>query len=463
MSSSNTASTPRLDADTAPGPRGRVIRERLASRTTVSASVLAEGRQLLAMEIAPTVDMPYPIYIASAEGSRMTDVDGNSYIDVTMGFGSHVLGHRPPAIMAALLKQMEAGWHYVVHNPLQVDLARLIAEIVPMAELTAFCNSGTEATMHAIRLARAFTGKLHIASFEGAYHGAHDTALVKADAKSARDRPRTRLVGKGIPAVIREQVLTLPFNDDHAFDLIRGNADTLAAVMVEPVQSSNPRLDHGEFLRELRATCNACDVLLIFDEVVTGFRLALGGGQEHFAVNADIATFGKALGGGLAIGAVAGRRDIMSQLTEAWLHDDSVFMGGTFSGNPLAMASGIAALETMRDSAATLYPHINALNDRLARRFDRFCQSHQIPAQMLNAGSIFSVIFQREAVHSAWDIRNDHTEAEREFYLHLLSDGIMVPGAHPLFLSAAHSTEDVDTVARAMENALLAVRDDGLL
>ena len=445
------------------GLKGRAVRERLAAHTAKSAALHAAAGERLALEVVATVDMPHPIYIERAEGARMVDVDGNNYIDMTMGFGPHVMGHRPPPVEAALAAQLQLGWHFGIHNALQGELAELIVGAAPAGDHVVFTNSGTEATMYAMRAARAFTGKTKVALFDGSYHGAHDYALVKADMKSARNRPQPKVLGLGVPDTIaNDTMMVLPYRDGAAFDLIREYKDELALVMIEPVQSSNPRLDYGDFLQELAAVCRECGVLFLLDEVITGFRLDYGGGQAYFDVTPDLATYGKAIGGGLPIGAIAGRADVMAMFAGHG-YSGGIFSGGTFSGNPLTMAAGTAMLKYLQAEREELYPHLMQEGKRFAGAINGFCQTEDFPAQMLYAGSMFHLRFQEQRIESARDILSEHGAAEREFYLHLLNYGVIVPGIHLCFISGAHGADDVDRIVGAFKQAFEAIREDGLL
>lgn len=446
------------------GTRAQAVRDKLTAQTPTSAATNARGSESLAMEVVPTVDMPHPIYIESAEGCRMRDVDGNDYIDLTMGFGPHVLGHRPKAVVDAVKRQAEQGWHFGIHNPWQEKLAALLCEAGACVERAVFCNSGTEATMYAVRAARAFTGKTKVALFDGSYHGVHDYALVKADRESPRSAPKGTVLGDGVPSAIKDEtMLVLPYRDDAAFEIIRQHKDELALVMVEPVQSSNPRTDVGPFLRQLKEVCAECEVLFMLDEVITGFRLAWGGGQEYFDIAPDLATYGKALGGGFPIGAVGGRADIMQVFTGKG-GPGSIFSGGTFSGNPITMAAGIAALEEMQAQAGTLYHHLQTQGDRFTEAVNGYCRERQMPAQVLNAASMFHMRFQGGQIDGWRDIDlAANPVGEREFYLHLLAAGVIVPGIHLAFFSGAHGAADVDKVIDGFQRSFDEVRADGLL
>ena len=442
---------------------GARARQELASRTSKSREVHEKGADVLPIEVVPTFEMPTPIYIRSSEGATMTDVDGNSYIDLTMGFGPHVLGHRPKIVEDALHEQLAKGWHFGLHNERQVELAHLIGEAAPVAERTVFCNSGTEATMYGIRVARGFTGKNRVAVFDGCYHGAHDYALVKADPDSPRSEPEPRLISAGVPETIRDDtMMVLPYHDEAALELIRKHKDELALVMVQPVQNTVPRDDVGPWLKRLEKVCRESNVLLLLDEVVTGFRLAFGGGMEYFGVTGDLITWGKALGGGLPVGALSGRADIMDLLGKPWGDIKGVFFGGTFSGNPLTMAGGVATLGHMKDNKETLYPYLNEQGNRLANQVNGFCEERQIGATLMNAGSIFYMHFKR-GIETSRDLAGENQDAQREFDVHLLEHGVIVPGIHLFFTSAAHTPEHIDEVVAAFQDSLMAVREDGLI
>lgn len=430
-------------------------------RTPRSRELYEQARKSIALEVVGTVDMPYPVYIAEGSGSKVVDVDGNEYIDLTMGFGSHVLGHAHPAIVAAVREAVSRGTQFGIHTPYQEPLAELFRGAVPCADLVMFCNTGTEATMYGIRVARAHTAKSGIAVFEGAYHGAHDAVLVQAEDGSPRDRPAPAPMGRGIPTAALDDVLMLPYRHEAAFDLIRRNRDRLAVVLIEPVQGANPTLECGDFLRELADVCRDAGVLLLFDEVITGFRLAYGGAQEEFGVTPDLAAYGKALGGGLPIGAVAGRSDIMRRF-EWQKHQedqDKVFAGGTFGGNPLTMVAGTAAIGHLR-SHPDLYGLLAGHGKRFTDEIGRFCRSRSIPVQVLAAHSMIHLRFQAGPIVTARDVDRSLAQAEREFYIRLMLEGVLIPGDHLALTSTAHSDDDIARVIDAMKDALPAT--DGL-
>ncbi|HEY6599221.1 MAG TPA: aminotransferase class III-fold pyridoxal phosphate-dependent enzyme [Pseudomonadales bacterium] len=347
-----------------------------------------------------------------------------------------------------------------IRSTAQLALAELLHEAAPCAERVVFCNTGTEATFYAIRAARAFTGRERIALFDGAYHGAHDYGMVIADPSSEPTALRTFPMGRGIPKAIGELVTMLPYRHRAAFDQIRKQRNELALVMIEGVQSSNPQPDAGEFLRELREACRDCGVPFMIDEVITGFRLAYGGAQQFFDVKPDLATYGKILGGGMPVGAIAGRADLMEVFT-GLAGGRGIFSGGTFSGNPMTMAAGAAAVGYLKDHPES-YPYLNTQCARLADAVNSFCAERQMPAQMKHAASMFHLFFQRESVESARDIRHDFVDAEKAFYLHALNRGVLVPGTHRAFLSTAHTPDDIDTLIDVFRQSLLDTQADGL-
>ena len=445
------------------GPKSRAVRAKLVDRTAKCEEVAGRGQAALAQEVVQTVDLPHQIYIDLAEGPFLTDLDGNRYIDLTGGFGPNVLGNKPKPIEAALASQIKKGWHYGIPGAGQARLAELIKESSPAVDEVMFCNSGSEATMFAFRAARAVTGKKVVAMFDGSYHGVHDYALTKADSKSDRSAPASTTLGAGIPEeVSRDLMLMLPYRDNNAYELIQKYRDELALVVIEPVQSSNPRLDNQQFLQGLRDVCTECDVLLMFDEVITGFRIEYGGCQQYYNIKPDLVTYGKAAGGGLPIGVVAGCQRVMNTFSGAE-DTPSIFAGGTFSGNPLTMAGGIAALEYLKENREEVYPYLHEQGDRMATEINEFCRSNNIPAQMMNAGSMMHLIFGGESIESSRDIDRSLYKLEKEFYLHLLGHNVIVPGIHLAFISFAHKPEIIDQVIAAFKRTFEDLREDGLI
>ena len=445
------------------GERSRAVRSKLTSRTPKSGEMARRGHPSLAMEVVQTVDMPHQIYIDSAEGPYLTDLDGNQYIDLTCGFGPNVVGNKAPFVEEALASQIKKGWHYGIPGAEQARLAELIKESSSAVDEVMFCNSGSEATMFAFRAARALTGKRVVALFDGSYHGIHDYALVKAGYKSERSEPSSVALGAGIPEEIsRDLMMMLPYRDENAYELIRRHKDDLALVVIEPVQSSNPRLDNQQFLEGLRDVCTECGVLLMFDEVISGFRIEYGGCQQYYNIKPDLVTYGKAAGGGMPIGVVAGSKRVMNTFSGV---DDTptIFAGGTFNGHPLTMVAGIAILEHLKENQKEIYPYLHEQGNRVASEINEFCVSNNIPAQMMNAGSMMHLIFSGESIESSRDIDQRLYKLEKEFYLHLLGHNVIVPGIHLAFISFAHKPDVIDQVIDAFKRSFEDLRKDGYL
>lgn len=443
------------------GKNSQAVRKKLLNRTPKSEEAARRGHPSLAMEVVQTVEMPHQIYIDSAEGPYLTDLDGNQYIDLTCGFGPNVVGNRPEPVEKALSSQIKKGWHFGIPGAEQAHLAELIKDSSPAVDEVMFCNSGSEATMFAFRAARAVSGKRVIAMFDGSYHGIHDYALVKADHKSERSTPTSSSLGAGIPEEIsRDLMMMLPNRDSNAYELIKQYKDDLAMVVIEPVQSSNPRLDNQEFLKGLREVCTECDVLLMFDEVITGFRIEYGGCQEYYNIFPDVVTYGKAVGGGMPIGVVAGSKRVMNAFSGSD-NTPPIFAGGTFNGHPLTMVSGIAILKHLKKNQKEIYPYLHEQGDRISTEINKFCSSMNIPAQMMNAGSMMHLIFSGEKIESARDI--GRSKIEKEFYLHLLGHNVIVPGIHLAFITYAHKPDVIDEVIDAFKKSFQDLREDGLI
>lgn len=424
-------------------------------RTRRSREIHNREKTLIPMAVVGTVDMPYPIYIVEGEGARVVDIDGNEYIDLSMGFGCHVLGHAHPVVVEAVRDSATRGVQFGIHTPYQEPLARLVVDASRCADAVVFCNSGTEATMYAIRAARAHSGRTRIALFEGAYHGAHDGVLVKTDDDSARNRPRAVAKGAGVPQEYVDQILMLPYRHEAALDLIREHARELALVVVEPVQGSNPTLECRDFLAELIKVCRDAGVLVLFDEVITGFRLAYGGAQEEMDLIPDLAAYGKTLGGGMPIGAVAGRSELLSRFD--WHRQAEtggrIFAGGTFGGNPITMSAGAASLAHLK-SHPEIYANLREHGRRLRDEIGGYCEAHGYPAQVISAHSMIHLRFQSGPILTSRDIDRRFAAAEKEFYTRVMLNGVLIPGDHLALTSAAHSSEDIDAVVAACRAAL---------
>ena len=389
-----------------------------------------------------------PFFAERAAGCRVWDVDGNEYIDYVGTWGPAIHGHAHPKIIAAVQEAAAAGTSFGIPHPLEVAMARRIRECVPAVDMVRCCNSGTEACMSAIRLARGYTGRTKILKFDGCYHGHADSLLVRAGSGALTfGHPDSG----GVPAAFAQHTLVVPFNDiDAVKSAFVANPGEIAGVILEPVPGNAgvylPRPGFLEFLREIASEEGA---LLIFDEVMTGFRLARGGAQERFGVKPDLTCFGKIIGGGLPVGAFGGRRDIMELLAPV----GPVYQAGTLSGNPLAMAAGLAALELLDDA---VYARLETLGERFERGLLEAAQEAGVPAQVNRCGSMICLYFTREPVHSlAGALTSDRDRFARYFH-GLLDRGVYVAPSpfEAGFLSTAHTEQDLETTVEAAASAL---------
>ena len=390
-----------------------------------------------------------PFFVAHAEGSRITDVEGRSYIDYVCSWGPLILGHAHPAVLDAVRHASERGWTYGAPCEAEVDLAEEVQRRMPGLEMMRFVNSGTEATMAAVRLARAATGRDLIVKFEGCYHGHADGFLVKAGSGVATlglpDSP-------GVPAELARLTLTAPFNDARAVaDLFREHEGRIAAIIVEPyVGNAGFIAPDSDFHPALRGVCDQYGALLIFDEVMTGFRVAPGGAQERVGVNHDLTTLGKVVGGGFPVGVYGGRADLMRRIAP----EGPVYQAGTLSGNPVAMAAGLATLrETNRPG---FYDQLEQKTSRLVAGLSAAAVRHGIPVTVGHAGSMWGIYFTAGPVRNYADARGADTALFARWHKAALSRGIfLAPSAFEAgFVSAAHSESDIDFTIAQLDAAL---------
>lgn len=394
-----------------------------------------------------------PFFVNRAKGARVWDVDGNEYIDYVGTWGPAILGHAYPKIIEAVQKTAEAGTSFGIPNPLEVTMAKLICATVPSVKKVRMCNSGTEATMSAIRLARGFTHRDKIIKFEGCYHGHVDSLLVKAGSGALTfGHPDSA----GVPAAFTQHTIVLPFNDlDAVKQALAANPGQVAGIILEPVPGNSgvfaPLPGYLEGLRQLTSEAGA---LLIFDEVMTGFRLARGGAQERYGITPDLSCFGKIIGGGLPVGAFGGRVDIMDCLAPL----GPVYQAGTLSGNPLAMAAGITALEELGKNDA--YARLEALGARLEHGLREAARSAGLPSRVNRAGSMFCAYFTDQPVNNLADAMKSDRDRFARFFRGMLEEGIyLAPSQFEAgFLSLAHTPEDVDRTVAATAKVLQSLK-----
>jgi glutamate-1-semialdehyde 2,1-aminomutase len=389
-----------------------------------------------------------PVVAARGEGPRIWDVDGKEYIDFVLSWGPLVLGHASPIVLEAVESAMENGTSFGMPTELEVQLAELIRQRMPHVEMMRFVSSGTEATMSAVRLARAFTGRDAILKFEGCYHGHADSFLVRAGSGVATlglpDSP-------GVPAALAALTLTAPFNDlDAATELVVANKKGIAAIIVEPVVGNAGFIppDPG-FLLGLRQLADDSGALLIFDEVMTGFRIAPGGARERFGVTADLTTLGKVIGGGLPAAAYGGRREIMERVAPS----GPVYQAGTLSGNPLAMAAGLATLSALTPA---LHSRIEKRTAVLVEGLQKIAEQLSVPLIANHAGSMWGFFFANKPVRNFTDAKSSDTNRFRRFFHAALDRGVYLAPSpfEACFMSAAHGDAEVTAALQRMRDAL---------
>jgi glutamate-1-semialdehyde 2,1-aminomutase len=392
-----------------------------------------------------------PFFVARAQGARLWDVDGNEYLDYVLSWGPLILGHAHPAVLEAIAAAAKLGTSYGAPTPAEVELAELVRDFFPSMEMLRFVNSGTEATMSAIRLARGFTGRELILKFDGCYHGHGDSFLVKAGSGVATlGLPNS----PGVPEALSRLTLTAPFNDLEAVaQIFRTYPHQLAAVIVEPVVGNAGFIAPcDDFLAGLRRLATENGALLIFDEVMTGFRVAPGGAQERFAVTPDLTTLGKVIGGGLPVGAYGGRRDIMEQVAPV----GPVYQAGTLSGNPLAMAAGLTQLRLLRE--LNPYPELERRTRRLVDGLLANARELGVPATGGSLGSMWGIFFTGDHVRTFADAQGSDVALFRRYFHGCLERGVFfAPSAFEAgFLSTAHTDADIDQTIAAARAALQA-------
>ena len=434
--------------------------EQLADRTPASHELRREAEQVLAGGVSSHFKAWQPFYVREAKGAHLTDVDGNDYVDLVMGFGPNPLGHSPDAVVEAVREAVGRGTSLAVATPLEVELAQTIARLVPSMEVMRFVVTGTEATMMALRTARAFTGRSRIARFEGHYHGQHDAALVSgAHVGGTEARPEAVPDGAGITQGVLEDVVVLPWNDIDAVALVvREASRDLAAVILEPVPFSNLGGEEPdpEFLRALRELTWERGVLLIFDEVITGFRIGLGGAAAHFGFAPDLHCFGKAAGGGFPIGVFGGRRDVMEAVVTPVPGDphsaETIFQSGTFSGAPPTMAAGLTMLRELEETDAIAVADARAEAVRAGWR--QIVDELDLAAQVTGMSSWLGLAFTDRPIRTRRDSIDADRARARAFSLGLLLGGVYLAPSHPGFVSAAHTEEDVAGVLETSAKVL---------
>lgn len=384
-----------------------------------------------------------PIFMASGSGATITDIDGNTYIDYVLSWGPLILGHAHPEVVAAIKETAESGTSFGAPTVLENDMAKLVMERVPSIEMVRMVSSGTEATMSALRVARGYTGRNKILKFEGCYHGHGDSLLIKAGSGVATlglpDSP-------GVPDSVAKNTITVPFNDlESVREAFRQFGDDLAAVIVEPVAGNMGVVPPNEgFLQELRNLTTENGTILIFDEVMTGFRVGFNCAQGYYGVTPDLTCLGKVIGGGLPVGAFGGKREIMQQVAPS----GSIYQAGTLSGNPLAMRAGFETLSRLSEDSYTTFIE---RGDQLEAGFRAAAEKYNIPHTVNRAGSMIGFFFTNEEVVDFDSAKTSDLELFADYYKLMAEEGVFLPPSQfeGMFLSTAHTEEHIAKTVEA--------------
>jgi glutamate-1-semialdehyde 2,1-aminomutase len=423
-------------------------------KTSGSENLFKRSREVMPGGISHNIHYfpPYPLFVQGAKGSKFWDVDGNEYIDLWMGHYTHILGHHSHIVVEAIERQLKDGIHWGIVFEKQVEMAELLRELVPSAEMVRYCCSGTEATMYAVRIARAFKGKNTILKIAGGWHGANP------DLTLGIKWPFEQGESLGLLPDLQRYTKTLPFNDlDGSLKVIQQNKKDLAGIIIEPVVGEGGFVPASmEYLHMLRSETAKLGALLIFDEVISGFRVALGGAQERFGITPDLTTLGKIMGGGLPVGAVVGQKEILSKTSpelkeKKW--ERIVIGGGTFSSHPLTVAAGLAMLHHLKDQADEIYPVLEAKGKAVREGIQKALRHYGIKSIVTGIGSLFQTHFPYkddaalDSPHTIYQL-TDVDKRENEFRIRMLTKGVHVMHGGGA-VSTAHSDRDIDRIIQA--------------
>jgi glutamate-1-semialdehyde 2,1-aminomutase len=404
---------------------------------------------------------PYPFVVKRAEGAYLYDIDGNRYIDYSLGFGPLILGHNHPAVVKAVKAQVDKHAHVAATTELSYEYIKLVRKALPSIELFRFTNSGTEATMHPLRIARAYTGKEKIAKAEGSYHGGYDYVMQSVDIPECvyqRDKKCQPAVpwGKGLPKCISDLTVIYPFNEwPETEEIITKNADELAAVIVEPIHCGGGCvLPRDDYLKKLRKLTKDLGIVLIFDEVLTGFRVSFGGAQEKFGVRPDITCIGKVAGGGYQLGGFGGKKEIMEEILPTEDGSMNVYHGGTYNGHPVSVAAGLATLKIL--SRPGIYSKIDRIGDSLFNGFLDVAKDRGVDLWSEHIGSLGQIFFTDKEVRTWRDEQETDRAKWEDWFMRMVVRGVFFGVPHPdghAFTSLVHSKEDIEKSIEAADES----------
>jgi glutamate-1-semialdehyde 2,1-aminomutase len=437
--------------------RGKMeeVLERYRGLTRKSEALFQRAQGVMAggMSHIPRYYWPYPVYAVRAKGAKFWDVDGNEYVDLWMAHYARITGHAPDFIIDGLAQKLSDGLHVGIVNQHEVEYAEMLCDIIPSAEKVRFCCTGTEATMYALRLARGYTDRKVILKVEGGWHGPNPDLIFRINS------PLEYAESLGLLPEMSRYTKILPFNDiEGALKAIEENAGDLAGIIIEPIPGNGFIPADIDYLKALREETMRRGALLIFDEIITGFRVSLGGAQGEFGIKPDLTTLGKAAGGGMPIGIVAGRRDVMDMcdhMTRPNKWERVNIGGGTFSGTPLAMIAGLLQVQYLRENAHWIYPKLKEMGERVRMGVEEAFRKNDINARCHGYGSLYQVAFpigKDERIRSPRDIfdRTDSHRRDVEYKLRMMSEGIFVVKGGGA-ISTEHSEEDVEKIIRATQ------------
>lgn len=437
-----------------------------SEKTTKSKAIALESRKYFANNRPSlgfrkeTKEMFYPIICSHSNGAYLYDIDGNEYIDLALGFGANMFGHKPAFIFDEMNEQLGKGIQIGPQSELTANVAKMFCEVTGNERVT-FYNSGTEAVMTAIRVARAATGKDKIVLFSGSYHGHSDSTLMVSDGSSGKQATQPLCIG--IPNINTHNVVVLPYDDESALETIVSLKDELAAVLVEPVQSRQPSLQPVSFLKKLKKLTSDSNIILIFDEMITGFRIKPGGAQAYFDIKPDLSTYGKVIGGGMPIGCLAGRADLMSYIDggiwnygdESYPNVQKIFTGGTFCNHPLTMRCALAVLQRIKREGEKLQDHLTKNTESFGKEINRFFEEENVPIQMVNFGSLFRFVMSSNHSYVYQPLEMDI------FHALLICKGVFTWEGRTCYFSTAHTEEVLEKLMERIKSSVLEMKAGG--